>query len=79
MMRAEYPGRPQGYIAASGLDRNRSAVLKVASSADEDQVEAVADIARARAEKLKRWPRSTSSRSAISNIQPPASSRAGSS
>jgi ParB family transcriptional regulator, chromosome partitioning protein len=35
----------------AGLDRNQSALLRVASYADEDQVGAVADIAKARAEK----------------------------
>jgi ParB-like chromosome segregation protein Spo0J len=35
----------------AGLDRNQSALLKVASYADEDQVAAVSDIAKARAEK----------------------------
>jgi hypothetical protein len=37
----------------AGLDRNQSALLKVASYAHEDQVEAVADIARARAERAR--------------------------
>jgi hypothetical protein len=37
----------------AGLDRNQSALLKVASYANEDQVEAVADIAKARAEKAQ--------------------------
>jgi hypothetical protein len=37
----------------AGLDRNQSALLKVASYAHEDQVEAVADIAKARAEKVQ--------------------------
>jgi ParB-like chromosome segregation protein Spo0J len=37
----------------AGLDRNQSALLKVASYADEEQVEAVADIAKARAEKAQ--------------------------
>jgi ParB family transcriptional regulator, chromosome partitioning protein len=36
---------------AAGLDRNQSALLKVASYSDKDQVEAVADIAKARAER----------------------------
>jgi ParB/RepB/Spo0J family partition protein len=36
---------------AAGLDSNRTALLKVASYADEDQVEAVADIAKATAER----------------------------
>jgi ParB family transcriptional regulator, chromosome partitioning protein len=35
----------------AGLDRNQSALLKVASYVDEDQVAAVSDIAKARAEK----------------------------
>jgi hypothetical protein len=35
------------------LDSNRTVLLKVASYADEDQVEAVADIAKARAEKAQ--------------------------
>jgi ParB-like chromosome segregation protein Spo0J len=35
----------------AGLDRNQSALLKVASYADEDQVAAVSDLAKARAEK----------------------------
>jgi ParB-like chromosome segregation protein Spo0J len=37
----------------AGLERNQSALLKVASYADADQVEAVADIAKARAEKAQ--------------------------
>jgi ParB family chromosome partitioning protein len=37
----------------AGLDRNQSALLKVASYAHEDQVGAVADIAKARAEKAQ--------------------------
>jgi ParB-like chromosome segregation protein Spo0J len=37
----------------AGLDRNQSALLKVASYANEDQVDAVADIAKARAEKAQ--------------------------
>jgi ParB-like chromosome segregation protein Spo0J len=37
----------------AGLHRNQSALLKVASYANEDQVEAVADIAKARAEKVQ--------------------------
>jgi ParB-like nuclease domain len=37
----------------AGLDRNQSALLKVASYANEDQVEAVADIAKARNEKAQ--------------------------
>jgi ParB-like chromosome segregation protein Spo0J len=37
----------------AGLDRNQSALLKVASYANEDQVEAVADIEKARAEKVQ--------------------------
>jgi ParB family transcriptional regulator, chromosome partitioning protein len=37
----------------AGLDRNHSALLKVASYADADQVEAVADIAKARAERTQ--------------------------
>jgi ParB/RepB/Spo0J family partition protein len=37
----------------AGLDRNQSALLKVASYANEDQVEAVADIEKARAEKAQ--------------------------
>jgi ParB-like chromosome segregation protein Spo0J len=37
----------------AGLDRNQSALLKVASYADEDQVEAVADIAKARADRAQ--------------------------
>jgi pyruvate/2-oxoglutarate dehydrogenase complex dihydrolipoamide acyltransferase (E2) component len=35
----------------AGLDNNQSALLKIASYADEDQVEAVAEIAKARAER----------------------------
>jgi ParB/RepB/Spo0J family partition protein len=38
---------------AAGLDRNRTALLRVASYRDEDQVGAVADIAKARSEKAQ--------------------------
>jgi ParB family transcriptional regulator, chromosome partitioning protein len=40
----------------AGLDRNQAALLKVASYANEDQVEAVVDIAKARAEKAQASP-----------------------
>jgi ParB-like chromosome segregation protein Spo0J len=39
----------------AGLDRNQSALLKVASYADDDQVGAVGDIAKARSEKADRY------------------------
>jgi ParB-like chromosome segregation protein Spo0J len=41
---------------AAGLDRNRTALLKVASYRDEDQVGVVADIAKARSEKAPSAP-----------------------
>jgi ParB family chromosome partitioning protein len=49
------PEAPAAKEAAyeAGLHRNQSALLKVASYANEDQVEAVADIAKARAEKVQ--------------------------